>query len=74
MSDDGGDATMRLHLGPAPSPTPPFCTIRQEEETRCSPHKQAHARPKWYSTRLAKIKGVTAETTPGCLASYQMHK
>jgi adenosylhomocysteinase len=30
--------------------------------------------PKWYSTRLAQIKGVTEETTTGVLRLYQMSK
>jgi adenosylhomocysteinase len=30
--------------------------------------------PTWYSTRLAKIKGVTEETTTGVMRLYQMHK
>ena len=30
--------------------------------------------PKWYSTRLAKIKGVTEETTTGVKRLYQMAK
>ena len=32
------------------------------------------ADPKWYSTRLAKIKGVTEETTTGVKRLYQMAK
>jgi len=30
--------------------------------------------PKWYSARLAQIKGVTEETTTGVHRLYQMHK
>jgi adenosylhomocysteinase len=30
--------------------------------------------PKWYSTRLAQIKGVTEETTTGVHRLYQMHE
>ena len=30
--------------------------------------------PKWYSTRLKQIKGVTEETTTGVHRLYEMHK
>jgi adenosylhomocysteinase len=46
-----------------------------EEETACSRDQGAlEADPKWYSTRLAQIKGVTEETTTGVQRLYQMHK
>ena len=42
----------------------------------CSPPSRRSSRPTptWYSTRLAKIKGVTEETTTGVKRLYQMAK
>ena len=77
--DDGGDATLLLHLGAraesgriasSPSPT-------SEEEQRPVRRHQGEARSatrSWYSTRLAAIKGVTEETTTGVKRLYQMAK
>ena len=74
--DDGGDATLLLHLG-----------ARAEKDQACISHptseeetllfaaiKQKLAQdPTWYSTRLEKVKGVTEETTTGVHRLYQMH-
>src|SRR5450755_3055075 len=75
--DDGGDATLLLHLGArAESDAGVISHPGSEEETAL--HKSIKARlakdPKWYSTRLAEVKGVTEETTTGVKRLYQMAK
>jgi adenosylhomocysteinase len=75
--DDGGDATMLLHLGTrAESDATVLNNPGSEEETALFAAIKAKLKhdPKWYSTRLAKIKGVTEETTTGVHRLYQMHK
>jgi adenosylhomocysteinase len=47
----------------------------EEEECLFASIKAKLAKdPKWYSTRLAAVKGVTEETTTGVHRLYQMHK
>ena len=75
--DDGGDATLLLHLGTrAESSASILDHPGSEEETFLfAAIKATLAKdPKWYSTRLAHIKGVTEETTTGVHRLYQMHK
>ena len=75
--DDGGDATMLLHLGTrAESDATVLNNPGSEEETALFAAIKAKLKhdPKWYSTRLSKIKGVTEETTTGVHRLYQMHK
>jgi len=75
--DDGGDATMLLHLGTrAESDATVLNHPGSEEETALFAAIRTKLKhdPKWYSTRLAKIKGVTEETTTGVHRLYQMHK
>lgn len=75
--DDGGDATLLLHLGAQAENDPsvianPTC----EEETALFAAIKRHLTvdPIWYSTRISKIKGVTEETTTGVHRLYQMHQ
>ncbi len=75
--DDGGDATLLLHLGTqAESDLSVLDKPSSEEEIILfSSIKSTLKRdPKWYSTRLAQIKGVTEETTTGVLRLYNMSK
>ncbi len=75
--DDGGDATMLLHLGArAESDASVLHNPGSEEETALFAAIKAKLKqePKWYSTRLREIKGVTEETTTGVHRLYQMHK
>jgi adenosylhomocysteinase len=75
--DDGGDATLLLHLGAkAEKDLSVIATPGSEEETLLFASIKAKLKidPKWYSTRLAKIKGVTEETTTGVKRLYQMAK
>ncbi|HEX9140178.1 MAG TPA: adenosylhomocysteinase [Steroidobacteraceae bacterium] len=75
--DDGGDATLLLHLG-ARAETD--ATVLAKPESEEEQHLFAAIRaklqtdPRWYSTRLAQIKGVTEETTTGVKRLYQMAK
>jgi adenosylhomocysteinase len=75
--DDGGDATLLLHLGAkAEKDASLVARPSNEEEERLFAAIKAklHVDPKWYSTRLSKIKGVTEETTTGVKRLYQMAK
>jgi adenosylhomocysteinase len=75
--DDGGDATLLLHLGTRAETDPSLLKHPgSEEETHLFAAIAAKlARdPKWYSTRLAQVKGVTEETTTGVHRLYQMAK
>jgi adenosylhomocysteinase len=75
--DDGGDATLLLHLG-AKAEKDQAClsSPSSEEETILFAAIKAKLKtdPTWYSTRLSKIKGVTEETTTGVHRLYQMHE
>ncbi|CAM4105000.1 Adenosylhomocysteinase [Bordetella pseudohinzii] len=73
--DDGGDATLLLHLGTKAEADISVLDKPGSEEERVlfAAIKETLARdPKWYSTRLAQIKGVTEETTTGVHRLYQM--
>ncbi len=75
--DDGGDATMLLHLGAKAEKDASLLAKpgNEEEEALFAAIKtKLKVDPKWYSTRLAKIKGVTEETTTGVKRLYQMAK
>src|SRR3569832_1556862 len=74
--DDGGDATLLLHLGARAEKDASVLNNPDSEEAVClfnSIKKKLATDPTWYSTRLALIKGVTEETTPGVHRLYQMH-
>ncbi|MBV8664905.1 MAG: adenosylhomocysteinase [Burkholderiaceae bacterium] len=75
--DDGGDATLLLHLGTRAEKDPSVLNNPGSEEEIClfnSIKRHLASQPTWYSTRLAQIKGVTEETTTGVHRLYQMHK
>jgi len=75
--DDGGDATLLLHLGAkAETDASVIAHPTSEEETHLFASIKAKLAqdPRWYSTRLAHIKGVTEETTTGVKRLYQMAK
>ena len=74
--DDGGDATLLLHLGArAEQDVHVLDTPGSEEERvlfaaiKAQLAKDAH----WYSQRLGQIRGVSEETTTGVHRLYQMH-
>ncbi len=73
--DDGGDATLLLHLGArAEKDASCLASPTSEEETvlYASIRAKLAKDPAWYSTRLAKVKGVTEETTTGVKRLYRM--
>ncbi len=74
--DDGGDATLLLHLGAkAEKDLSVLANPTSEEETILYAAIQAKLAvdATWYSRRLAAIRGVTEETTTGVHRLYQMH-
>jgi len=74
--DDGGDATLLLHLGARAEKDPSvLAKPTSEEETILFAAIKAKlaSDPGWYSVRLAAVKGVTEETTTGVHRLYQMH-
>jgi adenosylhomocysteinase len=75
--DDGGDATLLLHLGSkAEKDLSVLANPTSEEETilYASIKAKLTTDPTWYSTRLARVKGVTEETTTGVHRLYKMSK
>jgi adenosylhomocysteinase len=75
--DDGGDATLLLHLGARAEKDASVLNNPGSDEEVClfnSIRKRLASQPGWYSTRLAQIKGVTEETTTGVHRLYQMHR
>ena len=75
--DDGGDATLLLHLGArAEQDISVLTNPGSEEETILFAAIKAKLAvdPIWYSTRIGQIKGVTEETTTGVHRLYQMHE
>jgi adenosylhomocysteinase len=75
--DDGGDATLLLHLGAWTEKDASLVSSPSNEEEQylfAAIRARLKTDPKWYSTRLAKIKGVTEETTTGVKRLYQMAK
>jgi len=75
--DDGGDATLLLHLGSRAETDLSVLNNPGSEEEVClfnSIKRYLAKDGSWYSKRLAEIKGVTEETTTGVNRLYQMHK
>ena len=75
--DDGGDATLLLHLGARAEKDPSLIAKATSEEEKflfAAIKKCLASHPGWYSKRLAAVKGVTEETTTGVHRLYQMHK
>ena len=75
--DDGGDATLLLHLGTRAETDLSVLDKPSSEEEIClfnSIKARLAKDPAWYSKRLPQIMGVTEETTTGVHRLYQMHK
>jgi adenosylhomocysteinase len=75
--DDGGDATLLLHLGTKAESDASLLAKPSSEEETClfnAIKAKLAVDPTWYSTRLKHIIGVTEETTTGVHRLYQMHK
>jgi adenosylhomocysteinase len=74
--DDGGDATLLLHLGAKAEKDPAVLARAKSEEERvlfAAIRKRLAERPGWYSRQLASVRGITEETTTGVHRLYQMH-
>jgi adenosylhomocysteinase len=75
--DDGGDATLLLHLGTKAEKDPSVIskpTSEEEEALFASVKETLKKDPTWYSKRLKAVKGVSEETTTGVKRLYQMVK
>ena len=76
--DDGGDATLLIHLGlRAEQGDTAFldkATNEEEEVLFAAIKKRLKANPGWYKRNAESIKGVTEETTTGVHRLYNMHK
>jgi adenosylhomocysteinase len=75
--DDGGDATLLLHLGARAEKNPNLLAKPGNDEERhlfAAIKAKLKLDPHWYSVRLSKIKGVTEETTVGVKRLYDTHK
>jgi adenosylhomocysteinase len=72
--DDGGDATLLMHLGQEAQKNPALLAkpgSEEEEHLFASIKKRPSG---WYAQKAKEIKGVTEETTTGVHRLYEMHK
>jgi len=76
--DDGGDATLLVHLGKrAEGGDTAFldkASNEEEEVLFASIKRRLKSKPGWYSELAKNIRGVTEETTTGVHRLYQMEK
>ena len=76
--DDGGDATLLIHLGVrAEKGDTAFldkATNEEEEVLFAAIKKRLKSKPGWYSEIAKNIRGVTEETTTGVHRLYEMQK
>ncbi|MEO5970123.1 MAG: adenosylhomocysteinase, partial [Bdellovibrionia bacterium] len=74
--DDGGDATLLLHLGSRAEKDLSVLdkpTSEEEVVLYAAIKAKLAVHPTWYSKRLVQVKGVTEETTTGVHRLIQMH-
>jgi len=75
--DDGGDATLLLHLGAKAEKDIHVLDNPGSEEATvlyASIKNRLKSDPSWYSRQLSGIKGITEETTTGVHRLYEMNK
>lgn len=75
--DDGGDATLLLHIGVKAEKDINVLSNPGTEEEVClfnAIKTKLKEDSHWYSDRIKHIKGVTEETTTGVHRLYQMHR
>jgi len=75
--DDGGDATLLIHLGMRAEKDASLIakpTNEEEEVLYAAIAKRVKEQPGWYSRNGAAIRGVTEETTTGVHRLYVMEK
>ena len=75
--DDGGDATLLVHLGLRAESDPSVITKpanEEEEALFAAIGQRLRTKPGYYTAIAKNIRGVTEETTTGVHRLYQMHK
>ncbi len=75
--DDGGDATLLMHLGSQAEITPTVLkqpNNEEEEALFAAIKRRLLNKPGWYGKTAKAIRGVTEETTTGVHRLYQMEK
>jgi adenosylhomocysteinase len=75
--DDGGDATLLMHLGSRAESDPAVLNHPNNEEEEvlfAAIKKRLKDKPGWYAKTAKNIRGVTEETTTGVHRLYQMQK
>ena len=75
--DDGGDATLLVHLGVKAEKDASAIShpgSQEEKDLFAAIRKHLAADPSWYSKRASEIRGVSEETTTGVHRLYQMAK
>src|SRR5690606_9215745 len=75
--DDGGDATLLVHLGLQAESDPSVLADPQNEEEAAlfaAIRKRLDEKPGWYAALARNIRGVTEETTTGVHRLYQMER
>src|SRR5262245_5948003 len=75
--DDGGDATLLIHLGIEAAKNPGVLNNPGNEEEEilfAAIKKRLKAQPDWYAKNGKAIRGVTEETTTGVHRLYEMQK
>jgi adenosylhomocysteinase len=72
--DDGGDATLLVHLGKRAEKDPSVLAKPTSDEETALFNAIKKRKPGWYSQIASEIRGVTEETTTGVHRLYQMHK
>jgi adenosylhomocysteinase len=76
--DDGGDATLLIHLGVrAERGERGFLERPQSEEESvlfAAIERRLAEHPGWFATKAAAVRGVTEETTTGVHRLYEMHR
>ncbi len=75
--DDGGDATLLVHLGRKAESDPSVLDDPQNEEEEAAfgaIRSRLAGKPGWYSGVAGSIRGVTEETTTGVHRLYEMQK
>jgi len=72
--DDGGDATLLVHLGQRAQKDPSLIAHPKSEEEQFLFKAIKKRSPAWYGEIAREIRGVTEETTTGVHRLYQMAK
>ncbi|MGH8749732.1 MAG: adenosylhomocysteinase, partial [Burkholderiales bacterium] len=72
--DDGGDATLLVHLGKRAEKDPSVLAKPGSDEEVALFNAIKRRKSGWYSQIASDVKGVTEETTTGVHRLYQMHK